>query len=74
MTGKQEDTGFDPAEIFNEGVAYQAEQDDTELREQIAEQMIASGINPDEVDEFLFDPAPRRGSGSKKWRRWGTAK
>lgn len=68
---RQEEPGFDPEGIFNEGVKYQAEQDDTLLREQIADELEAQGIHPDDIEQALFSDgsdlyAPRRGRRSKR--------
>ncbi len=63
MTELELDSGIeiDPEELFNEGYQTGAELESEELREQIEDQLIDEGFDPDDIDEMLYDPAPRRG-------------
>jgi len=47
-------------------MGYQAAAD--ELRDEIAEQYEDEGFDPEEIDELLYDPAPRRGGRGRKRR------
>lgn len=53
MTGKQEDTGFDPETVFNEGRELGINEAEAALREQI-EEMAEAGLQPDEIEQALF--------------------
>ncbi len=61
MTEPELDPGIDPEELFNEGYQTGAELESEELREQIEDQLIDEGFDPDDIDEMLYDPAPRQG-------------
>lgn len=55
-----EQTGFDPEQIFNEGRSLGQEESEELLREQLFEGLVANGMDPDEVEQALYDPAPRK--------------
>ncbi len=64
---------IDPEEYFNEGFATGQETAADDLREQIVDTFEDAGYDPDEVEELLYDPAPRRGRRRKKVRRYDPA-
>lgn len=67
------ETGIDPEDYFSEGFAAGQEAVSDELREQIAEQLSGEGFDPDDIEEALYDPAPRRRGrkhrGTRRMRR-----
>ncbi|MCG2735130.1 MAG: hypothetical protein L6282_01925 [Candidatus Methanoperedenaceae archaeon] len=66
---EQLDPGYNPGESFNDGfeAAYDiASQETQEQLENLGEQLINDGYDPDEVNELLYDPAPRKGGRRKK--------
>ncbi len=75
MTEPQIDPGLDdldPGESFNEGIEAGYDIGSQESLEEIEEQLINAGFDPDEIEEALYDPAPRRGRrrhGGRKGRR-----
>lgn len=50
----------DPDEYFNEGFETGQETEHDDLLEQVADTFEDAGYDPDEVEELLYDPAPRR--------------
>lgn len=66
---EQLDPGNYNPDAFNDGfeAAYDiAGQETQEQLENLGEQLINDGYDPDEVNELLYDPAPRRGKGKRK--------
>jgi len=57
---EQEGAGIDPEQYFNEGVSTGQEIGVEETLGQVAEKFAEAGYDPDEINELLYDPAPRR--------------
>ena len=73
MTEEQQlDQELNQPDSFNDGfeAAYDiAGQETQEQLEELEEQLIEDGYDPDEVNELLYDPAPRKGGRRRKSRR-----
>lgn len=53
-------SGLDPEDVFEEGFNTGQELASDELLDNIANRFEDEGFDPDEIDELLYDPAPRR--------------
>lgn len=71
----EQDQGYNnPEEFFNEGVIAGQELGESQTQERLADQLIDEGFDPDEVNELLYDPAPRSHKGYRKGKRSCSAK
>lgn len=67
MTEPELEPGYDP-ETFNEGLETGYDIASQETQEQMADLLEDAGFDPDDIEEALYDPAPRRG-GRRRHRR-----
>lgn len=65
MTNELE-PGYDPELNFNEGLETGYDIASQETQEQMANLLEAAGFDEDEIEEALYDPAPRRGRARRR--------